>query len=59
MAAGIRGARFGPLEGRSHLFLETGPAFGRLVQKVHAFFANGGSLNRSGSGEQRARFTEF
>jgi pimeloyl-ACP methyl ester carboxylesterase len=39
MAASIPGARFVPLEGRNHLFLETEPAFGRFVEEVRAFLA--------------------
>ncbi len=39
MAAGIPGARFVPLEGRNHLFLETEPAFGQFLQQTRAFLA--------------------
>jgi pimeloyl-ACP methyl ester carboxylesterase len=37
MAAGIPGARFVPLEGCNHLFLETEPAFGQFLQHTRAF----------------------
>lgn len=37
MAAGIPGARFVPLEGRNHLFLESEPAFGRFLEELDAF----------------------
>jgi class 3 adenylate cyclase/pimeloyl-ACP methyl ester carboxylesterase len=39
MAAGIPGARFVPLTGRNHLFLETEPAFGQFLEHVRAFLA--------------------
>jgi class 3 adenylate cyclase/pimeloyl-ACP methyl ester carboxylesterase len=37
MAAGIPGARFVPLPGRNHLFLETEPAFGQFLEHTRAF----------------------
>jgi class 3 adenylate cyclase/pimeloyl-ACP methyl ester carboxylesterase len=37
MAAGIPGARFVPLQGRNHLFLETEPAFGQFLEHTRAF----------------------
>ena len=37
MAAGIRGARFVPLQSRNHLFLESEPAFGRFLEETRAF----------------------
>ena len=40
MAAGIPGARFVPLQGRNHLFLETEPAFGQFLAHVRAFLAS-------------------
>lgn len=39
MAAGIPGARFVPLDGRNHLFLETEPAFGQFLEHTRAFLA--------------------
>jgi pimeloyl-ACP methyl ester carboxylesterase len=39
MAAGIAGARFVPLPGRNHLFLDSEPAFGRFLQEVRTFLA--------------------
>jgi len=39
MAAGIPGARFVPLQGRNHLFLETEPAFGQFLEQTRAFLA--------------------
>ena len=39
MAAGIPGARFVPLTGRNHLFLETEPAFGQFLEHTRAFLA--------------------
>ena len=39
MAAGIPGARFVPLTGRNHLFLETEPALGQFVEQTRAFLA--------------------
>jgi pimeloyl-ACP methyl ester carboxylesterase len=39
MAAGIPGARFVPLEGRNHLFLETEPAFAQFLEQTRAFLA--------------------
>ena len=39
MAAGIPGARFVPLHGRNHLFLETEPAFGEFLEHSRAFLA--------------------
>ena len=39
MAAGIPGARFVPLNGRNHLFLETEPAFGQFLEHARAFLA--------------------
>jgi class 3 adenylate cyclase/pimeloyl-ACP methyl ester carboxylesterase len=39
MAAGITGARFVPLQGRNHLFLETEPAFGQFLEQTRAFLA--------------------
>jgi class 3 adenylate cyclase/pimeloyl-ACP methyl ester carboxylesterase len=44
MAAGIPGARFVPLEGRNHLFLETEPAFGQFLQQTRVFLAKGASV---------------
>jgi class 3 adenylate cyclase/pimeloyl-ACP methyl ester carboxylesterase len=40
MAAGIPGARFVPLEGRNHLFLETEPAFRQFLEATRAFLAS-------------------
>ena len=37
MAAGIPGARFVPLQGRNHLFLESEPAFGQFLEQTRAF----------------------
>jgi class 3 adenylate cyclase/pimeloyl-ACP methyl ester carboxylesterase len=39
MAAGIPGARFVPLPGSNHLFLETEPAFGQFLEHARAFLA--------------------
>jgi pimeloyl-ACP methyl ester carboxylesterase len=39
LAAGIPGARFVPLQGRNHLFLETEPAFGQFLEHTRAFLA--------------------
>ena len=39
MAAGIPGARFVPLTGRNHLFLESEPAFGQFLEHTRAFLA--------------------
>ena len=39
MAAGIPGARFVPLQGRNHLFLESEPAFGQFLEETRAFLA--------------------
>jgi class 3 adenylate cyclase/pimeloyl-ACP methyl ester carboxylesterase len=39
MAAGIPGARFVPLQGRNHLFLETEPAFSQFLEHTRAFLA--------------------
>ena len=39
MAAGIPGARFVPLTGRNHLFLETEPAFAQFLDQTRAFLA--------------------
>jgi hypothetical protein len=39
MAAGIPGARFVPLTGRTHLFLETEPAFSQFLEHLRAFLA--------------------
>jgi class 3 adenylate cyclase/pimeloyl-ACP methyl ester carboxylesterase len=39
LAAGIPGARFVPLTGRNHLFLETEPAFAQFLQHTRAFLA--------------------
>jgi class 3 adenylate cyclase/pimeloyl-ACP methyl ester carboxylesterase len=39
MAAGIPGARFVPLPGQNHLFLETEPAFGQFLEQTRAFLA--------------------
>ena len=39
LAAGISGARFVPLPGRNHLFLETEPAFGQFLEHTRAFLA--------------------
>ena len=39
MAAGIPGARFVPLTGRNHLFLETEPAFGQFLEHTRKFLA--------------------
>lgn len=39
MAAGIPGARFVPLQGRNHLFLENEPAFGQFLEHSRAFLA--------------------
>jgi class 3 adenylate cyclase/pimeloyl-ACP methyl ester carboxylesterase len=40
MAAGIPGARFVPLQGRNHLFLESEPAFGQFLEQTRAFLAS-------------------
>jgi class 3 adenylate cyclase/pimeloyl-ACP methyl ester carboxylesterase len=40
MAAGIPGARFVPLQGRNHLFLETEPAFAQSLEHTRAFLAS-------------------
>ena len=40
LAAGIPGARFVPLQGRNHLFLETEPAFGQFLEEVRTFLAS-------------------
>jgi pimeloyl-ACP methyl ester carboxylesterase len=40
MAAGIPGARFVPLQGRNHLFLETEPAFGQFLEETRRFLAS-------------------
>ena len=40
MAAGIPGARFVPLEGRNHLFLETEPAFGQFLEQIWPFLTS-------------------
>jgi pimeloyl-ACP methyl ester carboxylesterase len=37
MAAGIPGARFVPLQGRNHLFLESEPAFAQFLEQTRAF----------------------
>jgi len=39
MAAGISGARFVPLQGRNHLFLESEPAFAQFLEQARAFLA--------------------
>jgi pimeloyl-ACP methyl ester carboxylesterase len=39
MAAGIPGARFVPLTGRNHLFLESEPAFTQFLEHTRAFLA--------------------
>jgi class 3 adenylate cyclase/pimeloyl-ACP methyl ester carboxylesterase len=39
MAAGIPGARFVPLPGSNHLFLETEPAFSQFLEHARAFLA--------------------
>ena len=39
MAAGIPGARFVPLQGRNHLFLESEPAFGQFLEHTRTFLA--------------------
>ena len=39
MAAGIPGARFVPLQGCNHLFLESEPAFGQFLEHTRAFLA--------------------
>jgi pimeloyl-ACP methyl ester carboxylesterase len=36
-AAGIPGARFVPLQGHNHLFLETEPAFGQFLEHTRTF----------------------
>jgi len=40
VAAGIPRARFVPLEGRNHLFLETEPAFGQFLEATRSFVAS-------------------
>lgn len=40
MAAGIPGARFVPLQGRNHLFLENEPAFTQFLEQTRAFLAS-------------------
>lgn len=37
LAAGIKGSRFVPLEGRNHLILESDPSWGRLVGEIRNF----------------------
>jgi class 3 adenylate cyclase/pimeloyl-ACP methyl ester carboxylesterase len=39
MASGIPGARFVPLQGRNHLFLETEPAFAMFIEQTRAFLS--------------------
>ena len=39
IAAGIPGARFVPLPGRNHLFLESEPAFAQFLEQTRAFLA--------------------
>jgi class 3 adenylate cyclase/pimeloyl-ACP methyl ester carboxylesterase len=39
MAAAIPGARFVPVTGRNHLFLETEPAFAQFLEQTRAFLA--------------------
>jgi class 3 adenylate cyclase/pimeloyl-ACP methyl ester carboxylesterase len=39
MAAGIPGARFVPLQGRNHLFLESESAFGQFLEQTRTFLA--------------------
>jgi class 3 adenylate cyclase/pimeloyl-ACP methyl ester carboxylesterase len=39
MAAGIPGARFVPLQGRNHVFLESEPAFAQFLEHTRAFLA--------------------
>jgi class 3 adenylate cyclase/pimeloyl-ACP methyl ester carboxylesterase len=39
LAAGIPGARFAPLQGRNHLFLESEPAFAQFLEHTRAFLA--------------------
>ena len=39
MAAGIPGARFVPLQGRNHIFLESEPAFGQFLEHARTFLA--------------------
>jgi pimeloyl-ACP methyl ester carboxylesterase len=39
MASGIPGARFVPLPGRNHLFLETEPAFAMFIEQTRAFLS--------------------
>jgi class 3 adenylate cyclase/pimeloyl-ACP methyl ester carboxylesterase len=40
VAAGIPAARFVPLQGRNHLFLETEPAFGQFLEATRAFLSS-------------------
>lgn len=40
MAAGIPDARFVPLQGRNHLFLETEPAFGQFLEQIRPFLTS-------------------
>ncbi|MBI3516996.1 MAG: alpha/beta fold hydrolase [Proteobacteria bacterium] len=40
MAAGIPGARFVPLQGRNHLFLEDEPAFARFLDETRNFLCS-------------------
>jgi class 3 adenylate cyclase/pimeloyl-ACP methyl ester carboxylesterase len=40
MAAGIPGARFVPLQGRNHVFLESEPAFAQFLEHTRAFLAS-------------------
>ena len=40
MAAGIPGARFVPLQGRNHLFLENEPAFTQFLEQTRGFLAS-------------------
>jgi len=39
LAMGIPGARFVPIEGQNHLFLEHDPAFGRFLAETREFLA--------------------
>ena len=40
LAAGIPGARFVPLDGKNHIFLETDPAFGQFLEHMRSFLAS-------------------
>lgn len=53
MAAGIPGARFVALEGRSHLVLEDDPAWERFITEVRAFLGTAGGTQRKSASRRR------